>query len=228
MSSVAPLYNDYASDPYADSRRPILRLDFTPTLQLKMPLPGNHTWLVTTEVGGYDCKGSYDQYHDGSNYFSIDFSWKNVADSGATAYTETSNIPVIAVAGGMVVFAGTDPNKPDNGYFVVINHSGGIDETTGFTTRYLHLKAGSIIVTQNQIVQQGDRLGYMGNTGLSFGTHLHFGVRYNNNGSSLVPETAKVVMDNWLLKSFQTECSVDANGVPTDWIRYYRSGNRVY
>lgn len=215
--------------------RPILRLDFTPTLTLKMPLPGNHQWLATVETGGFDCLGPVqgntpwpDTAHQLSNYFSIDFSWRNIADNGATIYTETSNIPVIAAAGGRVVFAGTDPNKPDNGYFVVINHSGGVDETTGFTTRYLHLKASSIVVIKDQIIQQGERLGYMGNTGASNGTHVHFGVRYNNNGASSVLELTKVVMDGLILKGFQTECTVDANGNPVAKNRYYRSGNLVY
>lgn len=222
--------------PSYDGARPILQLDFTPTLQLKMPLPGNHTWLVTTEVGGWDCKGNwYDSAHDNNNYFSIDFSWKNVADSGATIYPDPDPnlnrqnngvyIPVIAAAGGKVVKA---TYTSDNGYYVVINHSGGTTESTGFTTRYLHLQPPGPTVTEGQTVQQGDIIGYVGNTGTSNGAHLHFGVRYNNSGYSTVPETTKVVMDGWLLKSFQTECAVNGSGVPTNFIRYYRSNNRIY
>lgn len=58
--------------------------------------------------------------------------------------------------------------------------------------------------------------------------HLHFGVRYNNSGYSTVPQLAKVVMDSRILKSYQTECAVNVNGTPTDWIRYYRSSNRLF
>ena len=50
-------YADYASDPYADGKRPILGLTFTPTIELKMPLPGGYSWLLTNEIGGYECKG---------------------------------------------------------------------------------------------------------------------------------------------------------------------------
>lgn len=211
-------YSDYVSDPYADGKRPMLYLSITPTLQLKMPLPGNHSWLVTTEIGGWDCKGTYDQYHDGTNYFSVDFSWKNNHDNGATVYAESSNIPVIAAAGGTV---SVHPGDPSNGNYVVVTHG-----SSGFTTRYLHLD--SIAVSDGASVSQGGILGYMGNTGLSDGKHLHFGVRYNNDGSSNVANLTKVVMDGWLLKSFQTECTVDGNGVPQTWNRYYRSGNTVY
>ena len=218
-----------------DGQRPLLGLTFTPTLQLKMPLLGSHAWLVTTEVGGYDCKGSYDQYHDGTNYFSVDFSWKNVADSGATVYTNPDPnlnrqnngvyIPVIAAAGGKVIEA---TYTSSNGYYVVIDHDSDGNPGTGFQTRYLHLQPSGPVVATGDTVTQGQIIGYMGNTGLSEGAHLHFGVRYANNGAKTASELTKVVMDEWLLKSFQTECSVDANGCPTNWIRYYRSGNTAY
>jgi hypothetical protein len=32
-------------------------------------------------------------------------------------------------------------------------------------------------------------------------------------------------MDDWLLKSFQTECSLSTDGKPVDNIRYYKSTN---
>lgn len=224
-----PQYTNNNFDVFRSSRysydgdRPILQFSFTPSIQLKMPLPGNHRWLMTTETGGYDCLAKYPAYwpdtaHTGSNYFSLDFSWRNIPDSGATVYTETSNIPVIAAAAGTVT---TFYNDPSNGNYVVVTHG-----STGFTTRYLHLD--TILVSNGASVTQGSILGYMGATGQAVGKHLHFGVRYNNSGSSGVAELSKVVMDGWILKSFQTECSVNGSGVPTDWIRYYRSGNTVY
>lgn len=45
----------------------------------------------------------------------------------------------------------------------------------GFYHRYLHLD--KIFVKQNQEVKQGQIIGIMGNTGLSFGIHLHYDVR---------------------------------------------------
>lgn len=217
-------YADFVADPYADGKRPILAMTFVPTLQLKMPLPGAHSWLVTTEVGGYDCWANEpllwpDTAHQGNNYFSIDFGWGNIADNGATVYTESSVIPVLAAAGGTVnIF----PNDQFNGNYAVITHG-----TTGFTSRYLHL--ADFAVSNNSSVVQGQVIGYMGSTGQGItGKHLHFGVRYNNSGASNIPELAKVVMDGWILKSFQTECALNANGWPTGVIRYYHSGNTVY
>lgn len=217
----------YTSDGY----RPILQFDFTPTFEMRMPLPGNLSWAVTTEVGGWDSIGDwYDSAHDGTNYFSIDFSWRNKDANGNTVYFETSNIPVIAATGGKVVFArGGDTAGNPNGFYVVIDHDYDGNLDTGFSTRYLHLKFWPS-VTEGSNVAQGDILGYMGSTGkdasgnpTSTGTHLHFGVRYNNDGSSSRSELTKVMMDGWILKSFQSE---RVNGVYND--RYYRSGNRVY
>ncbi|MDD2935097.1 MAG: peptidoglycan DD-metalloendopeptidase family protein [Candidatus Pacebacteria bacterium] len=220
-------FNVFRSSRYStESYRAVLQFYFTPTIEFKMPLPGNHTWLVTTETGGWDCKGDYDQYHDSTNYFSLDFSWRNQADAGAAVYDEsTDDIPVL-VAGGGKVYQATYSSY--NGYYVVIDHDGDGNINTGVSTRYLHLKENSINVSVGETVQQGDRLGYMGDTGdYSDGVHLHFGVRYQDSGSSSVNQLSKVTVDGQILKGYQTKCS-ESNGIPTDWIRYYRSYNTAY
>jgi hypothetical protein len=217
-------FDAFRSSRYLYGQRPTLGFSFTPTIELKMPLPGKHQWLVTTETGGWDCKGRYDQYHDGSNYFSLDFSWRNLPDSGATVYTSSSDIPVLAAGGGKVYQA---RYSSSNGYYVVVDHDGDGNINTGFSTRYLHL-VDVPPVYEGQTVRQGAVIGYMGNTGISYGKHLHFGVRYQNNGSSSVDQLAKVLMEGGLLKAYQTECSVNGSGAPTDWNRFYRSYNTAY
>jgi murein DD-endopeptidase MepM/ murein hydrolase activator NlpD len=49
-----------------------------------------------------------------------------------------------------------------------------------YTIVYGHLENMSVAVETNQSVSAGDYLGIMGDTGNSFGKHLHFEVRKNN------------------------------------------------
>lgn len=219
----------YSTPGVSDWARPILQLDFVspvPIPDFKMPLPGGLSWLETIEPGGYDCKGNDDPYHRGNDYFSIDFD-DLTKETGL--YNGGANVPVLAAAGGTVVRVnGTDPVAGGAGYYVVIDHDYDNNINTGFTTRYYHLKnpparqnGASLIVGDS--VSQGDQIGAIGNTGFpGMGTHLHFGVRYNNSGAVTQPELAYVVMDGRLLKSYQSEC---VNG---NWSRYWYSGNRTY
>lgn len=55
------------------------------------------------------------------------------------------------------------------GNYVMILHDG------NYVTLYAHLEA--VYVCEGQTVAQGDEIGLMGNTGNSFGAHLHFEVR---------------------------------------------------
>lgn len=66
-----------------------------------------------------------------------------------------------------------NPNNPGN--IVVIKHD------NGYYTRYYHLKYKSVTVKVGQRVEQGDVIGYMGNTGHSFGGHVHFEIRDTEN-----------------------------------------------
>lgn len=68
------------------------------------------------------------------------------------------------------------PNEPTNsGNMVKIGHG------NGFQTRYLHLAYDTINVNVGDKVKKGEILGYMGNTGYSFGGHLHFEVLKDGN-----------------------------------------------
>lgn len=52
---------------------------------------------------------------------------------------------------------------------------------------YCHMKSRA--VQKGQTVKAGDKLGVMGNTGYSFGAHLHFEVRAADGKTKLSPET---------------------------------------
>jgi murein DD-endopeptidase MepM/ murein hydrolase activator NlpD len=58
------------------------------------------------------------------------------------------------------------------GNYVVINHS------KGFSTLSAHMIA--FAVQDNQPVAKGDLIGFMGSTGFSTGSHVHYEIRYNN------------------------------------------------
>ena len=72
-------------------------------------------------------------------------------------------LPVVASANGKVVEMGYDPGY---GFYVFLRHK------YGFRTRYSPLQ--SILVTEGQDVVQGERIGTLGNTGISTGPHLDF------------------------------------------------------
>lgn len=75
---------------------------------------------------------------------------------------------ILSAAQGKVSFAG---RKSGYGNCIEVSHGNGL------VTRYAHLS--SIGVRPGQAVDKGDRLGGMGSTGRSTGTHLHFEVRLN-------------------------------------------------
>lgn len=81
---------------------------------------------------------------------------------------------VKAVADGVVVFAGYDGNY---GNVVRIEHNVNGDV---FTTVSAHLEDYSLPVSAGMTVRRGDAIGSVGNTGRSYGAHLHFEVRYND------------------------------------------------
>ena len=81
----------------------------------------------------------------------------------------------------------------------IVSNVKGRDETKGYgnyvelqhgnniVTKYCHLKYGSIKVRLGQIVSKGQEIGYMGDTGYTFGAHLHFQVIQNGNNVDPLP-----------------------------------------
>ena len=84
---------------------------------------------------------------------------------GIDISTFRSGDPIVATANGQVV---TVEYLPDFGNYVIIRHK------HGYYTRYAHMLSSR--VSLGQAVQQGDVIGYIGNTGLSTGPHLHYEV----------------------------------------------------
>ena len=80
--------------------------------------------------------------------------------------------PILAAADGIVTVAnGLDSWGGSYGYYIQINHGGGLE------TLYAH--CSSICVTTGQQVQAGQVIGYVGHTGRATGSHLHLEVHVN-------------------------------------------------
>ncbi|MDZ5471992.1 peptidoglycan DD-metalloendopeptidase family protein [Bacillus sp. 31A1R] len=75
-------------------------------------------------------------------------------------------VPIVAAADGVVI---QSYYSTSYGNVVFLSHS--IDGQI-YTTVYAHMRSRS--VGQGEVVSKGQQLGYMGNTGQSFGQHLHF------------------------------------------------------
>jgi murein DD-endopeptidase MepM/ murein hydrolase activator NlpD len=85
-------------------------------------------------------------------------------------YAAPVGTPVWAPATGKVIMA---ERKPGSGNTIVLSHSGGLQ------TKYYHLSRFARGLRVGKSVQQKEVIGYVGNTGISTGPHLHFSVVKN-------------------------------------------------
>lgn len=108
-------------------------------------------------------------YNDGSTHQAIDM----------RALVGT---PVMAAEDGTVEIVyhwngkRTQGDTNSYGNMVKIRHA----NWNGGTVHTLYAHLNSITVKQGQVVKTGEVIGYSGNTGNSFGAHLHFEVRWKN------------------------------------------------
>ena len=77
---------------------------------------------------------------------------------------------IFAAADGRIEFAG---NKEGYGKTIIINHN------NGYKTLYAHQSDFAKDSRNGKVVKKGDLIGYVGNTGLSSGPHLHLGLYKN-------------------------------------------------
>jgi len=91
------------------------------------------------------------------------FSGQYYIHKGIDISTYRSGDPIVATADGQVV---TNEYTEDFGNYVIIRHK------HGYYTRYAHMLSARVRLGQR--VQQGEVIGYIGNTGVSTGPHLHY------------------------------------------------------
>lgn len=132
------------------------------------PFPPVSNYTNITAVYGYS--DGYDGWHAG-----LDF-------GGIVAGVDGD--PIYATADGTVRIA--EFNNGGLGNVVWIEHS-----TDNYFSAYAHLSGFN--TSSGSTVKKGDVIGYMGNTGYSFGTHLHFVVATvlwgNNETNTIDPKS---------------------------------------
>ena len=102
------------------------------------------------------------------------FGYRDAPTAGASTYHQGVDLagpegtPIYASRGGTVTTATVGKAA---GYYVTINHG------DGFSSVYMHMT--HYVVSKGTKVSQGQLIGYMGSTGVSTGSHLHFGISYN-------------------------------------------------
>ncbi|MBP3037892.1 peptidoglycan DD-metalloendopeptidase family protein [Bacillaceae bacterium Marseille-Q3522] len=119
----------------------------------QVPSPPASAGAFTKPAAGYLSSGF--GYRSGGFHYGVD-----IAAAGT--------VPIVAAASGVVINSYTSSSY---GEVVLISHS--IDGQQ-YTTVYAHMRSESRAVQTGDIVAKGQLLGYMGNTGHSFGQHLHF------------------------------------------------------
>ncbi|WP_158619945.1 M23 family metallopeptidase [Corallococcus sicarius] len=94
-------------------------------------------------------------------------------NENATAPNFDNQLPVLAVGAGTVRFAALTPASCGYGNSVMVEHNVGGNI---FYSHYAHLDA-SMLVALGDVVQQGQVLGYVSQTGNASTPHLHWSVR---------------------------------------------------
>lgn len=120
----------------------------------------------------------------------------DIAPKGAAPGT----VPVIAAKSGVVIFPGKDMpigygngsgiNGSTYGNYIKISHS------DGNYTLYAHLHANTILVRDGDTVERGQVIAYVGTSGRSTGTHLHFEVREGQDSSKNVADPRKYIKED--------------------------------
>lgn len=102
------------------------------------------------------------------------FGYRDAPTEGASTFHQGVDLagpegtPIYATRSGTVTIARYSNSA---GFYVTINHG------DGFSSVYMHMT--NYVVSVGQTVSQGQLIGYMGSTGISTGSHLHFGISLN-------------------------------------------------
>ena len=122
-------------------------------------------------------------------------------------FAAPTGTPIMAAGTGHIEFVG---NNGGAGKYIRIKH------LNGYKTSYSHLSKYASGIKKNVRVTQGQTIGYVGNTGLSTGPHLHYEVIYN--GERINPMKMKLPsgkklegenLKNFLLLKEKTDAEIN-------------------
>jgi hypothetical protein len=122
------------------------------------------------------------------------YGWRHGRNHNGTDIDLNTGDAVRAAWGGKVRYS--QYNDGGFGNLVVIRHYNGLE------TFYAHLS--KLLVVPNQLVEAGETIGLGGNTGHSYGSHLHFEVRFYDipiDSEKIIDYTTQTVIDENLLVS---------------------------
>lgn len=127
---------------------------------------GDMLWPVP---GSTRVTAGYPTYPSGGQHWGIDIVRTDVTTKGS---------PFRAAQGGEVIIAYNDDNwNYGFGNYCVIDHGDG--------TQTLYAHADSLKVSKGDVVQKGETIGYIGETGNVTGPHLHFEVRVKSSDGNV-------------------------------------------
>ncbi len=150
----------------------------TRTMFLKSPVPGARI------TSGFSLRRLHPIYKRYRPHLGVD-------------YAAPPGTRVLCAADGRVVFAGW---KGANGLLLVVKHA------RGYKTHYAHLLRLARGIKPGVQVRQGQVVAYVGNTGVSTGPHLHYGVSVNGRyvDPQKMPDIRERSVDPRYMKDFLT------------------------
>ena len=124
-----------------------------------MVIPENNIISLSDNIPSYPPVEGYISQRTGSTSLNIDKS------HGGIDIVAREGTPINSASSGVVVFSGW---TYEMGNLIIIYHGG------DYMTHYGHNQRN--LVSRLDIVKRGDVIGFVGNTGMSSGPHLHFEV----------------------------------------------------
>ena len=158
---------------------------------MQLPLAGvqNEDWTINNYVdrdptdGVRDHSGAVGEdakTYDGHSGVDFDIGSLRTMDEGVQVLAAAAGVVDQVHDGEVDRYLGCDPDAMPAPNLVVLRHD------NGMTSRYIHLRNGSMAVQPDDVVAAGDVLGLVGSSGCSTSPHLHFEVR-DPNGVVLSP-----------------------------------------